>query len=1019
MSVDLEERSNEDGLPKPSDGLEELYNTPAIPYEDRNTRPDLRELEGGEPEEPETSVPTKTDPAYTPDEEMAAISVGSKRSKRKKGALYMYFASSVISVAISSLGLITFLLPQGVLSWIETKIDAVTNQMVDKATDRFISSYMKNVVGPRAKACGNNVNPACTVKVDGDGYMRSIFRTVQQAQADDLLAKKGVFVNYNRTANGGAGSYTIVTPRNSVGFDLTDVGPDSFDFDRFKDVGPRESYKAIKSELKVVFEEEGKIKKFLKTRYHLGVLKEKYKLKKCAIFCKAADTVARKIVNNKIVNKYKALKVKMVTKLSARMGIFMDCMMKGGCSDIDFNSDSETIKNSLKDVGLDADNLDDIDFSNVNFERLVQELDYAESRALRGGILDAIKTKKKLFMKKILTAFLKKLGAEAPEELAEKLGTKTIPVIGQILFVLMIVDLISRVESGITDPDGWFKKSVNAMKAADMIDSYALFTQSASESKLGGLSMDEVGSLVKDLSGLGSSRIFQGMILGKTGEEVNKYQEDCPNSGKIEDGKPICQEYAMNYLPEIAQIYANSPLSTIADFGLASYRGTISGLTDDLLPEILQDGECFRLSICGIYRFIMGSVNWAFDKAIDSIPGASQLLGLFAGFVSDIFDKLGISDFFMNMINKIAPRSDCSDTISSGNANCVFGGAFRTSMDSNKTNFDAPKQDNLAFRQEYKLAMESQTENFKALSFKERLFSLDNPRSLISKLVQNTTFDNNKLGSLAFNPGKQLSFAYASFDDNINFNPSAYAQSSDEEANFVNAFEDDVYFWPSGVIESATQEEVDNCGAEGKPQHQTCPLYFGVAELFSSSFVKATDSSSSNSGSSSGENNTFVDGQKGSCPGVASTRPNSGKPKNDIPVQVVPGTSIDIFEGYCMNALELINAAKADGITLNGGGFRTYDEQVNLRRTNCGSSNYDIHQKPSSSCSPPTASPGNSNHEAGLAIDFSYNGQTLCYKRPTCNTGENPAYDWLVANAGNFGFKKLKSEAWHWSSNGK
>lgn len=87
--------------------------------------------------------------------------------------------------------------------------------------------------------------------------------------------------------------------------------------------------------------------------------------------------------------------------------------------------------------------------------------------------------------------------------------------------------------------------------------------------------------------------------------------------------------------------------------------------------------------------------------------------------------------------------------------------------------------------------------------------------------------------------------------------------------------------------------------------------------------------------------------------GVASTRPNSGKPKNDIPVQVVPGTSIDIFEGYCMNALELINAAKADGITLNGGGFRTYDEQVNLRRTNCGSSNYDIHQKPSSSCSPP------------------------------------------------------------------
>ena len=41
-----------------------------------------------------------------------------------------------------------------------------------------------------------------------------------------------------------------------------------------------------------------------------------------------------------------------------------------------------------------------------------------------------------------------------------------------------------------------------------------------------------------------------------------------------------------------------------------------------------------------------------------------------------------------------------------------------------------------------------------------------------------------------------------------------------------------------------------------------------------------------------------------------------------------------------------------------------------VRRANCGSSNYAIYQMPASACSPPTARPGTSMHEQGLAIDF-------------------------------------------------
>ena len=68
----------------------------------------------------------------------------------------------------------------------------------------------------------------------------------------------------------------------------------------------------------------------------------------------------------------------------------------------------------------------------------------------------------------------------------------------------------------------------------------------------------------------------------------------------------------------------------------------------------------------------------------------------------------------------------------------------------------------------------------------------------------------------------------------------------------------------------------------------------------------------------------------------------------------------------------LVNDAQAAGIGLCAkSGFRSFAEQVELRRAHCGGSDHAIFQAPPSSCSPPTARPGTSNHEDGLAIDFS------------------------------------------------
>jgi LAS superfamily LD-carboxypeptidase LdcB len=107
----------------------------------------------------------------------------------------------------------------------------------------------------------------------------------------------------------------------------------------------------------------------------------------------------------------------------------------------------------------------------------------------------------------------------------------------------------------------------------------------------------------------------------------------------------------------------------------------------------------------------------------------------------------------------------------------------------------------------------------------------------------------------------------------------------------------------------------------------------------------------------------------------------------------------------------MLQAAAADGIILTGGGYRDSSQQIALRRANCGSSHYAIWEMSPNSCRPPTARPGASMHEQGLAIDFIANGRSI-----TSRSSEG--FQWLAANAGRYGFKNLPSEPWHWSTTG-
>jgi peptidoglycan hydrolase CwlO-like protein len=123
------------------------------------------------------------------------------------------------------------------------------------------------------------------------------------------------------------------------------------------------------------------------------------------------------------------------------------------------------------------------------------------------------------------------------------------------------------------------------------------------------------------------------------------------------------------------------------------------------------------------------------------------------------------------------------------------------------------------------------------------------------------------------------------------------------------------------------------------------------------------------------------------------------------------GGSITVASSIVDNLQSLLDAASADGIDMCGGGYRDSEQQVALRRAHCGSSDYDVYEKPSGDCSPPTAPPGTSMHEQGLAIDFTYGGRAI-------GSRSSPAYQWLASNASGYGLYNLPSEPWHWSTNG-
>ena len=136
-------------------------------------------------------------------------------------------------------------------------------------------------------------------------------------------------------------------------------------------------------------------------------------------------------------------------------------------------------------------------------------------------------------------------------------------------------------------------------------------------------------------------------------------------------------------------------------------------------------------------------------------------------------------------------------------------------------------------------------------------------------------------------------------------------------------------------------------------------------------------------------------------------------------ISVPPGAAVPLTDVWGIlvhtsiaeNVRALLTELEAEGFSVGGSGYRTNARQIELRMQHCGTSDFDVYEKSSSYCTPPTARPGFSRHEFGLAIDFTYEGRLI-------RSRDTAVYQAIARVAPNHGLFNLPSEPWHWSDTG-
>ncbi len=893
---------------RPGDGLEESYYSSDAEYPEGHpsnqplSDSDLSkaESEASEPDENKNNKATSeekdslgvNDDDESDDDDLNFTGKGSKKNKgglsitKKRGLIGGGIAGTLITVVFA----FTSLLPLkilGIANNLQDRFFASSNTMFDKYSDKVFSHYIKKHVlsGMGREGCKSTLttNASCLSVVPGDSKLSRLYRSWSENNLETKLAKDYGLV-FEKTGVNGSIKMRVASGGSSTDLDIT--GFESSDKNLFEFITEKNpnTTELSRNELRQIVRsslanETGGKK--LAMRFKLGkLLERKYGIKRCVVACKSRNDFSD-WKNNKTKAYKLALIQRIVEPKSDMISGVMKCVIEG----------CEPTSN------IDADGV-----GNGEVERNHSKtLDKLVSKLGTESTEDLFKLYSEVSAKGGASSYLieKGLAKYFGAEVAEKVATKAIPVVGWI-------DLAVKLGKAAQNAPATLRRTGYVASSGAAATYWMMWRTHADEIKLGYVDAEMVGSFTNTLNGLDtddSGKVFKPDNGGITMESSPLYQQmfgsnsskisflglqavnaagtvPCDNEKTIAAGELNCPEERFNQADNLL-------LDAVDSF--------FDNTTDGQAAKIAIDGwEVSGGFVIDALGGVVGALTGTLlDGARTLFPVIKDIEEKLASVAEDLF-KWVFEALVPNPFNNIAGNGARSFAM-------MAAGASHTANTHNQLNLGGGKITN---QQAYELQQEDELDRniaFKNSSLKYRLFNKDDTKSLVSRAAMSMptskSVNINNIANMIANPFTQLgslvtfgsasaqssNIDYASVfgEESIGIPLDDPVYSSDPETytdEYCKANGFDKESWAKTAIEDK------NTGQFYHTKTNPCILHNTVVESLGAKYDETLLSDLGGSSSASNNNDDSPSTPSLDGPGVGkwSLSPNANRPGADL-----------------------------------------------------------------------------------------------------------------------------------------
>jgi hypothetical protein len=641
-------------------------------------------------------------------------------TKRRRAAAAGIGGVILVGGGFMAYGYLEYMMPKIISQAVERKADEVINSQSKKAVRNRVNGWIVKKLMPSVRTCGELAKTDCVAKeLAKDGQPKTLTEKLWQNWGTKAALQKmsdaGITLEVNKS-----GTYKLIVSGGSGGTETKTF---------------RNKYEASDAFMDRM-ESAGKMNFVQKRR----LLKE-VGLPGCNFFCdplKVKENAKLKVVD--AIQEFRSALIGLVSKRLIApsvkgYAILFECML--GSSTCKGPEDmAKRVKELQPDISPDA------------LDALVKE---GQARSTE---------------KVVQTIARQAIESFAGKEIAEKISTKAIPVIGWILGALQISQFVLNTQALITGGSSAAKTFANGMKLGQAKPSaQVLMTMGSEKTGVPTDSNTPAASLAnaKLLEGYGNSKLMQDMFGSQTPNDQSG--EKCPNGGGIKKGESVCSAFRFDRNPPFVDAVNKVPgLKTLSN-KMSPYRTVIN--------------------------LIMLVINWPIDKALMTCTDASAkgfLLCTGATFGQNIPLLLQLKGLGLLTGEVANAAKDMLGPFFDYGAHMALGTFYKDSTEAKGARFfeagvagrdhiayDAGKQ--LYGGQEmsnddaktYAMAADQEERNeMKVASLGTKLFSFENPYSVVSRIALNSPFTsltspNAQTFMSVLNPFKFIGKAFTGF----------------------------------------------------------------------------------------------------------------------------------------------------------------------------------------------------------------------------------------------------------------